>query len=139
VQLRKNAKVELLKGVPLFAGCTKKELGEIALIADELGLPDGAALIEEGSKGTEFFVLVEGTVRVSRQGRKLSELGPGSHFGEIALVSNVPRTATVVATSPVRVLVVTDRAFDRLMRQVPSIAIHVLRTLAERVKPDATS
>jgi len=134
--LRKNAKVELLGRVPLFAGCTKKELGEIALIADELDLREGATLIVEGSRGTEFFVLIDGTVRVTRRGRKLNDLGPGSHFGEIALISNVPRTATVVATSPVRVLVITDRAFDRLMRRVPSIAINVLATLAERVKPD---
>ena len=137
--LRKNAKIELLKRVPLFSGCSKRELGELALIADELDLREGTTLIAEGTPGREFFVLVEGTVKVTRKGRRLNELGPGSYFGEIALLSDVPRTATVVATSPLRVLVVNDRGFARLIGRMPSIAVKVLATLAERVKPDATS
>ncbi len=137
--LRKNAKIEMLKRVPLFAECSKKELAEIALITDEIGLKEGATLIKEGSRGSEFFILLDGSVRVSRSGRKLAELGAGSYFGEIALVSDVPRTATVQASSPVTVLVLTDRGFDQLMRRVPGIAVHVLRSLAERVKPDASS
>jgi CRP-like cAMP-binding protein len=139
VALRKDAKIELLKKVPLFAGCSKKELAQIAMIADEVHLPEGKTLIREGSRGSEFFVLLDGTVRVSRKGRKLAELDAGTHFGEIALISDVPRTATVEATTPVRVLVVVDRAFDDLMRRMPGIAVNVLGTLAERVKPDVTS
>lgn len=134
--LRKDAKTKLVAGVPLFAGCTKRDLGEIAVIADELHLPAGRTLITEGTRGAEFFVVVEGTVTVTRDGATLAELGPGDHVGEIALVSKVPRTATVVAATPVRVLVITDRAFDGLMRRVPSIAIRVLATLAERLPPD---
>lgn len=137
--LRKDAKTKLLESVPLFAGCSKKELGEVALIADELDLKEGRTLITEGERGREFFVLVQGTARVTRGGRKVRELGPGSFFGEIALVSDVPRTATVVAASPVRVLVVTDRAFERLMQRVPSIAIKVLGALAERVRPEPSA
>jgi len=139
VALRKNAKVELLKSVPLFAGCSKKDLGEIALVTDELELGAGTTLIAEGSRAHEFFVLLDGSVEVTSGGKLLTELGPGSHFGEIALVSDVPRTATVRATSPVRVLLLTDRAFARLMRKVPSIAISVLESLAERVTQDATA
>lgn len=137
--LRKDAKTKLLESVPLFAGCSKKELGEVALIADELDLKEGRTLITEGERGREFFVLVQGTATVTRGGRKVRELGPGSFFGEIALVSDVPRTATVVAASPVRVLVVTDRAFTRLMQRVPSIAIKVLGALAERVRPEPSA
>ncbi len=133
--LRKNAKMQLLERVPLFTGCSKKELGEIALIADELDLREGTTLIAEGSRGSEFFVLIDGSVKVTRGGRKVNELGPGGFFGEIALISDVPRTATVAATSPVKVLVITDRAFERLMRRVPSIALKVLSALAERVQP----
>jgi CRP-like cAMP-binding protein len=139
VALRKDAKIKLLERVPLFAGCSRKELGEIAQIADEIDLRDGKVLIKEGSRGSEFFVLLDGTVRVTRKGRKLNELAAGSFFGEIALVSDVPRTATVQATSPVRLLVVTDRGFERLMRRVPSIALKVLGALAERVKPDTAA
>lgn len=137
--LRKDAKTKLLESVPLFAGCSKKELGEIALIADELDLKEGRTLITEGERGREFFVLVQGTATVTRRGRKVRELGPGSFFGEIALVSDVPRTATVATASPVRVLVVTDRAFERLMQRVPSIAIKVLGALAERVRPEPSA
>lgn len=136
MRLRKNAKVDLLAQVPLFSGCSKRELQEIASLADELDLPEGTVLITEGERGREFFVLVDGTVSVTRRGRRISTLGAGDWIGEIALVSDVPRTATVTATSPVRVLVVTDRAFSGLIKRSPSIALKVLASVAERLKPE---
>ena len=87
-------------GVPLFSGCSQKELGQISAIADELYQPDGTKLIEEGRKGREFFVLVEGTVDARREDRRLRTMKAGDFFGEIALVTETPRTATVMATSP---------------------------------------
>lgn len=136
MRLRKNAKVDLLAKVPLFSGCSRRELQEIASLADELDLPEGTVLITEGERGREFFVLVDGTVSVTRKGRRISTLGAGDWIGEIALVSDVPRTATVIATSPVRVLVVTDRAFSGLIKRSPSIALKVLASVAERLKPE---
>jgi CRP/FNR family transcriptional regulator, cyclic AMP receptor protein len=136
VALGRNAKIDLLKRVPLFAGCSKAELRELALVADELDLREGRTLVREGQPGREFFVLVEGSVRVSRKGRKLSDLGPGDWFGEIALLTNTPRTATVTATSPVRVLVVTDRSFRRVVESMPTIALKVLATLGQRLARD---
>ena len=136
MRLRKNAKVDLLAKVPLFSGCSKRELQDIASLADELDLPEGTVLITEGERGREFFVLVDGTVSVTRKGRRISTLGAGDWVGEIALVSDVPRTATVTATSPVRVLVVTDRAFSGLIKRSPSIALKVLASVAERLKPE---
>jgi CRP-like cAMP-binding protein len=133
VRLKKNAKVDLLAGVPLFAGCSKSELSEIATIADEIRFAEGATLIREGERGREFLIVVDGTVEVTKQGRTLNELGPGSFVGEIALVTDVPRTATVVATSPVRLLVITDRGFQHLIRKTPSIAAKVLASLGERL------
>jgi CRP/FNR family transcriptional regulator, cyclic AMP receptor protein len=135
--LRRDAKVELLKRVPLFAGCSKKELGEIAMVADEIDVGPGQVLTTEGDSGREFFVLVEGSADVRRNGRKVSALGSGDFFGEIALVSDRPRTATVTTTVPVRLLVVTDRAFRELMRKVPSIQLKVLTALADRLAADA--
>jgi CRP/FNR family transcriptional regulator, cyclic AMP receptor protein len=132
VRLRKDAKLELLAGVPLFAGCSKKELGEISTLADELSFPAGTTLIEEERQGHEFFVLVEGSVDVRRKGRKVSSLGEGSFFGEMSLVSSRPRNATVTASSPVRVLVVHEQAFRRLLRDSPPIQLKVLQTLADR-------
>jgi CRP-like cAMP-binding protein len=137
VRLRKNAKVDLLHAVPLFASCSKAELERIASLADELDLADGATLIREGERGREFLVIVNGTVSVTKRGKKVRELGAGDFIGEIALISDVPRTATVTATSPVRLLVVTDRAFRGLIEEMPSIATKVLQSLGERLHSDA--
>jgi CRP/FNR family transcriptional regulator, cyclic AMP receptor protein len=130
--LRRDAKLELLKRVPLFAQCTKGELARVAALADEVDLREGKVLTAEGERGREFFVLVEGTADVRRRGRKVNTMKDGDFFGEIALVSDRPRTATVTATSPVRVLVVTDVAFRQLLQKVPSIQAKVMATLAER-------
>ena len=137
MRLHKDAKIDLLRNVPLFAGCSKTELQRIASLADELDLGDGATLIREGERGREFIVIAEGTVDVTRNGKQLRELGAGDFIGEIALVADVPRTATVTATSPVRLLVVTDRAFRGLLEQMPSIAKKVLQSLGERLHSDA--
>jgi CRP/FNR family transcriptional regulator, cyclic AMP receptor protein len=133
VRLRKNAKLDLLQGVPLFARCSKKELAEIAQIADEIDLPEGKQLTKEGGRGREFFVLVEGNAEVKRKRRKIGTLGPGDFLGEIALVTRTPRTATVTTSSPVRALVVSEQNFRRLLDHNPQVQIKVLEALAERV------
>jgi CRP/FNR family transcriptional regulator, cyclic AMP receptor protein len=133
VALRKNAKIEALKTVPLFARCSKKELGEIAQITDEIDLPEGKVLTKEGASGREFFVLMEGSADVRRKRRKVGTLGPGDFLGEIALVTKTPRTATVKTTSPVRALVVSEQNFRRLLAHSPQVQIKVLEALAERV------
>jgi CRP-like cAMP-binding protein len=135
--LRKNAKLELLRRVPLFEACSKRELQQIGALADELRLPEGRMLIEEGARGREFFALVEGEVDVRQGGRKLRTLSGGDFFGELALLTDAPRSATVTATSPVRVLVITDRAFAGLMRDVPTIQRKVLAALADRLAPES--
>lgn len=135
MQLRKNAKIELLRRVPLFEGCSQKELGQIATLADEISQPAGATLITEGTKGREFFVLVDGTVDVRRNGRKIGSLDTGDFFGEIALLTETPRTATVVTATPVRLLVITGQSFRRLLNETPAIQGKVLNALARRVAP----
>jgi CRP/FNR family transcriptional regulator, cyclic AMP receptor protein len=139
VPLSKNEKVELLKRTALFTECTRAELIEVALSADERAAPEGAKLTEEGRRGREFFVLVEGAVVVRCGGRTLADLGPGDWFGEIAILTYKPRTATVTATSPVRLLVISDRAFRRVVETTPRIALTVLRSVAERLEHDARS
>jgi CRP/FNR family transcriptional regulator, cyclic AMP receptor protein len=135
VRLGKNAKIDLIKQAPLFGNCSKAELAEIAMIADELDLPEGRPLIRQGDRGREFFVLLEGEAAVSRDGETMATMRSGDFFGEIALVSDAPRTATVISTTPVRVLVVTDRAFRSLLEHSPGIQLKVLRALAERLAP----
>jgi len=132
----KNAKIELLKRVPLFSECSKSELAHIAQIADEIGFPAGRTLIEEGKPGREFFIIADGTVDVRRGGRKLPARGDSSAYGEMALLTGKPRNATVTTTSPVRALVVSDRAFKQLLQDVPSLSTKLLKTLAARVAHD---
>jgi len=133
--LHRNQKVELIKRVPLFANCSKHELEEIAHIADEIDLNEGKEMTREGSRGREFFVLLEGDADVTKDGQSINKLRAGDFFGEIALVSDTPRTATVTATSPVRALVITDRSFRRLLDESPEIQRKVLVELAERLAP----
>jgi CRP-like cAMP-binding protein len=137
MKLRKDAKLELLRQVPLFAGCTKRELSEISTLADELSFPEGTTLITEGKQGHEFFLLVDGEVDVRMKGRKVKSLANGAFFGEMALVSSLPRNATVTALSPVRVLVVHEQAFRRLLRDSPGIQLKVMQTLADRAVENA--
>jgi CRP/FNR family transcriptional regulator, cyclic AMP receptor protein len=132
VRLRKNQKLELIGSVPLFAGCSKKDVAAIATIADEIDIPAGTVIVKEGERGREFFVIVEGSTRVTRKGRKVADLGAGDIVGEMALVSDLPRNSTVTAATDLRLLVVIDRDFRRLLRDVPSIALSVLDTMARR-------
>ena len=133
--LRGNEKIDAIRRAPLFADCSQKELEQIAQIADEIDLDEGKELTRLGQSGREFFVLLEGEADVSQDGRVINKLRPGDFFGEIALVEDVPRTATVTATTPVRTLVITDRAFRQLLQKHPELQRKVLVALAERVKP----
>jgi CRP-like cAMP-binding protein len=134
--LRKNRKIELIKKVPLFASLAKGQLGEIASIADEIDLAQGKVLTRQGERGREFFVLLDGEAEVRRNGRKLATCRPGEFFGEMALVSDRPRMATITATTPVRVLVIVDRQFRALLLRQPQIALKVMQAFAERLPPD---
>jgi CRP/FNR family cyclic AMP-dependent transcriptional regulator len=133
--LRKNAKVELIKRVPLFSGLSKRELEEVAGIADELTIAKDTELTHEGAAGHEFLVLVEGTADVRRKGRKVNTLRSGDFLGEIALVTGAPRTATVTTTAPARMLVVTARDFRALLRRTPPLQLKILEAIASRL-PD---
>ena len=128
----KNAKLRRLKEVPLFAGCSKRELEQIAAVADEVVLPAGRTLIREGAVGREFIVVLDGEVEVERGGRRLPADGAG-YFGEVALLTGAPRNATVTATTQVDALVLTDRAFDRLVANSDSIRRKVIANLASRI------
>ena len=135
--LRKDGKIELLKTVPLFSHCTKKQLRAVASLADLVQLPTGTKLITEGAPGSEFMVFVEGSGEVRRKGRKVDTLGPGECIGEIALITGGPRNATVRATSDVSLLVVSGRDFWTLLDASPELQRSVLKALGERLAPTA--
>ena len=129
----KDVKITWLKRVPLFSECSRRELGEIASIADEVRLPAGRTLIKEGAAGREFIVVLDGTVEVRRGGRRAPLRGDTTFFGEMALLTGKPRSATVKTTSPVQALVITDYAFRRLLKANPGIQRKLLASLAARV------
>lgn len=133
---KKDAKIALLKQVPLFSECSRRELAEIAAIADEVNFPEGSTLIQEGATGREFIIVVDGTVEVRRGGRRLPPKGGMSFFGEAALLTGAPRNATVTTTSPVLALLITDRAFTRLLKESPQIQQKILASLAARLADD---
>jgi CRP/FNR family transcriptional regulator, cyclic AMP receptor protein len=134
--LHRDAKAEWIKGAPLFANLSKRDLSHVAHLADEIDLREGKEITRQGAPAREFFVLLEGEADVRKNGRRVNQLGPGDFFGEIALISDSPRTATVTATSPVHALVITDRDFRRLLKEQPGIQSKVLAALAARLQDD---
>lgn len=134
--LGRDAKGKVLAGVPLFAGLSKKELAQVASIAEELDFRAGKQLIREGGPGREFFVLLEGSAEVTRNGKRLAIRKTGDFFGEIALVSDRPRMATVTTLEPSIVLVVTETNFRRVVRKSPEIALKILQAVGERLPAD---
>jgi CRP-like cAMP-binding protein len=134
VALQKNTKLGLLKRVPLFERCSRRELEEIGKIADELDFREGKELTREGAAGREFFVIVEGSAEVTQRGRRVRTLSDGDFFGEISLITRMPRSATVTTVSPLHALVVTDRSFRSLLQRNGDIQRKVLDALAERLE-----
>jgi CRP/FNR family cyclic AMP-dependent transcriptional regulator len=132
--LDKDSKVAAMAHVPLFSRCSKGELRRIAKLADEVDLRPGRVLTREGARGREFFVLLEGKAEVRSNTRLLPSLGPGDFLGEIALISDEPRTATVTAITPIHALVITDRAFRDLLRKAPAIQGKILTAVASRLR-----
>lgn len=131
--LGRDAKVDLIKGVPLFAHCSKRELTAIAHVADEIDLPVGKVLTREGAPGREFVIILEGTADVKKGDSKVRTLRAGDFLGEIALLADVPRTATVTTTSPVRALVVHARDFRGVLTRSPETRVKLVEALAERL------
>jgi CRP/FNR family cyclic AMP-dependent transcriptional regulator len=128
-----DTKVEALSQAPLFADLSKQELKQLAKASEDLEMPPGTTLCREGDIGSEFFVIVEGEVEVTRNGEQLATRGSGDFVGEIALVEDMRRTATVTAKTPVRFFVLTRRSFHALIDQNPGVERKVLRALAKRV------
>ena len=136
MRLGRDGKVEVIKKVPLFSKLSRKGLQDVAHIADELDLPVGKLMAREGDRGREFFVLLEGEAEVTKGGRRINTVKGGEFFGEIALVTKMPRTAAVTATTEVRVLVITERDFAALLKRSPEVGRGVAEALAERLAPE---
>ena len=132
----RNAKIDLLRRVTLFSGCSKRELGEIARIADEIDFPAGKTLITQGEPGRQFFVVIDGELEVVKDGEKLDRGRGGTEFyGEISLISGSPATATVTTVKPTRALVIAPQHFGALLDRSPAIQRRILSSFSERLAP----
>src|SRR3954453_17940280 len=123
-----------VKTIPLFAGLSRKECRVLAPRADEIDLDEGKTLVREGEWAYEFFAIEQGTVEVRRGDQLLAELGPGDFFGEMGLVSDTRRNASVVASSPVTVIVMTAQAFRQTSREMPEVATKIRAAIEERCR-----
>jgi CRP-like cAMP-binding protein len=110
-----------LAGQPLFAGLSKHDLEKVARWADDIDVAEGYRLLDQGRLPHEFFLILEGTARVELQGRPIAEMGPGDFFGEIALVEDDRRTASVIASTPMRLVVMSTREFDSMRHDFPAV------------------
>jgi CRP/FNR family cyclic AMP-dependent transcriptional regulator len=125
--------IELLRQVPLFSNCSQHELRAIAQLGTPVGAEEGAYLTENGHPGREFFLVLEGTASCRVGKKEVRRFSPGNYFGELALLHGGMRTADVVATSPMELLVLDAREFRSMLMTTPSIGIKMLARLAERL------
>jgi CRP-like cAMP-binding protein len=121
-----------LKQIPLFAKLSEHERRQIAQWADEVDVPEGEHLVNQGAFAHEFFVITEGRADVLRDGERITELGPGDFFGEMALLEADRRTASVVASTPMRVIVMFGRDFREMDREMPHVAERIHQAMEER-------
>jgi CRP/FNR family transcriptional regulator, cyclic AMP receptor protein len=134
-----DTKADALARCPFFAGLSRGDLLQLAKVSEDMEVDEGKVLTREGQSGSEFFVIVDGEVSVTKNGQEIRTLGPGDFFGEIALLEDTPRTATVVAKAPLRFFVLTRRSFRSLLAHQPELEQKVLAALEERVRVTSES
>ena len=130
----KDEKVDILSKVPLFRACSKKDLARIAGLADQLDVEAGYCLTREGARGSEAFVIASGSAEATLRGEWLATLGPGDIVGEMALLDHGPRSATVVASTPMELLCLDSRSFSVMIDDTPVVARRVMQALAHRLR-----
>jgi len=130
---RRDAYIEHLTQVPLFSACSKDELRKVAKHTADIPVAAGHVLCQEGTRGLEFFVIVSGRAKVSRKGRKVGELGPGDFFGELALLIDADRNATVTALTPMEAIVLSRRDFEAALADAPRMTRKIMAGMARRL------
>ena len=135
-----DPKRDMLRRVPLFTQCKAEPLDLISRLADEVDVADGYTLMRQGDIAREFFMIIEGKVRIERDGKTLKTLGPGDYLGEVALLSESPRTATAVTEGPAKLMVITHQGFNSLIDAHPAIRASIFEGVAVYLRdlvPDA--
>lgn len=130
----KRVRVDHLRNVPLFRDCTRKELEQIAMHSDVVDVPAGRVLMHQGKPGSDAFVVLSGSVGVRRNGRKVADLGAGAIVGELALLDQGPRTATVECTTACTLLVLTSGALLGSVAEIPGLSHKLFSALASRLR-----
>ena len=131
--VRQSDITEALRIIPLFDGLSKADLRMLSRLVTTARFRDGTTVARQGVLGREAMIIRSGTVEVRRDGRKVAELGPGDVVGEMSLINNAPRTADVVATSDVLLLVMDAREFTSLLNHQPKVAVKILKTVVARL------
>jgi CRP/FNR family cyclic AMP-dependent transcriptional regulator len=131
---RRSSYLEHLARVPLFSDCTKQELQRLARRTTDITIDPGQAIIKEGRTGFEFFVVVDGKAEVTRKGKSVGQVGPGDFFGELALLNNAPRNATITATTPMEVIVLTRAEFNAALAEAPGMTRKLMTGMARRLR-----
>lgn len=126
--------LDYLRTVPLFSALSRRELEQVLRVAEQLDVSAGDELVTEGRIGREFFLILSGRAVVRRHQRKVAELGPGQWFGELALLDNEPRSATVRALTDMRLLVLGQAEFAGVVQTLPGIAAKLLYGMAHRLR-----
>ncbi|MEW5990334.1 MAG: cyclic nucleotide-binding domain-containing protein [Chloroflexota bacterium] len=129
-----DPKLRLLRSIPLFEGLSERQLEQIARMVDEVDVPAGKVLMRQGEPGNEMFIVVSGSFTIDRDGNVIRECSAGAALGEMALLSEGLRTATVTANGPGRLLVAGHREFHALLDVAPEIARHLLVNLARQLR-----
>ena len=127
-----------LAAVPMFAKCDKRELREIGRVADELTVPAGTVLTKQGEIGLELFIIIEGTAEVVQNNQPIATLGRGDFVGELAVIAQVPRNATVTTVTEVVLLVLTFSGLSQLLDDIPGLAKHLLYEVTGRLASNTT-
>lgn len=129
-----NSKTNQLRGVQLFSACTDKELAQIARACDEMVVDADAVIMEEGTTGEDFYLIVTGEASISRGGHHVATVGAGGYFGELALLDEAPRNATVTAKTPMTLIRLGRREFSAVLDSWPGVAHKLLRHVARRLR-----
>ena len=129
-----SAKIDLLKTVPLFSGLSRRQLTSVAKAADETTCAAGELLARQGMLGREFALILDGRVRVERDGKRIARLGAGDFFGEMSIIDGLPRSATVIAETATALLVIETRSFSALLDTTPGLQRKIMVGLCERLR-----
>jgi len=137
IKLHTDSKIDLLSGLEMFEGLSRKQLGEIASLTTEIEVPAGRVLAEQGGHGEELFVIIQGEVSIAIDGSEVAKLGPGQFFGEMALIDGGVRIAGATTVTDTSLLVLSRPEFRTLLTDVPALAVPILEAVGKRLRENA--